>query len=145
MAQFRIISISLLFIAVTVVSLQGQKSDAALATIYFYQRSGYGRIAADVYFGNKPFVQGLRQRSYSVVQCPAGALQLRTSGRPRYFITEKTFLLEVEAKQTYFIEVVMDYDFLTSSFYLVRRAEADFLGQQKKLRPHEAPQPRVVE
>lgn len=107
------------------------------AVLHFYQKGSFGNGQYDLWINGKMVVERFQARSYFSIQAPAGSLQLRTTGRPKYFVTEKNFRLEVHAGQEYYLEAVVDYDFMSGSLYLVQRNAEDFKKRLNSLRLNE--------
>lgn len=104
------------------------------AVLYIYQKGSFGNGQYNLWINGKMVVERFQARSYFSIQVPAGSLQLHTTGRPKYFVAEKNFRLEVHAGQEYYLEAVVDYDFMSGSLYLVQRNAEDFKKRLKGLK-----------
>ncbi|HRD79331.1 MAG: hypothetical protein IAE84_02130 [Saprospiraceae bacterium] len=107
------------------------------AVLYIYQKGSFGNGQYDLWINGKAVVERFQSRTYFSVQVPAGLVQLRTTGRPKYFVTEKNFRIEAQAGQEYYLEAVLDYDFMSGSLYLVQRSAEDFKKRMKGLKLNE--------
>ncbi len=107
------------------------------AALHIYQKGSFGNGQYNLWINGKMVVERFQARSYFSIQVPAGSLQLRTAGLPKYFVTEKNFRLQVQAGQEYYLEAVVDYDFMSGSMYLVQRNAEDFKKRLKGLRLNE--------
>ncbi|MBX2926881.1 MAG: hypothetical protein KF852_03505 [Saprospiraceae bacterium] len=107
------------------------------AVVYIYQKGSFGNGQYDLWINGQKVLERFQARSYFSIQTPAGAVELRTAGRPKYFVVEKNFRLEVQAGQEYYLEAVVDYDFMSGSLYLVQRSAEDFKKRLKGLKLNE--------
>lgn len=108
-----------------------ERSDAAVpgeeeATIYFYRKPEFynGRFAC--WLDDTRLINNFQASSYFWLNIPAGTYKMRTNGRPSWIIYEKEYQLEVEAGKVYYIEGVIDYDFLGTALFLQVRSQEDF-------------------
>jgi hypothetical protein len=120
-----------------VVSSTAQSTGPGRAVVYIYQKGSFGNGQYDLWINGQKVVERFQARSYFSIQVPAGALELRTAGRPKYFVVEKNFRLEVQAGQEYYLEAVVDFDFMSGSLYLVQRSAEDFKKRLKGLKLNE--------
>jgi hypothetical protein len=103
------------------------------ATLYFYRKPEFysGRFACWV--DDVRLVSDFRSANYFWLNLPAGDYEIRTNGTPRWIVYEKKYQLKIEAGQEYYIEAVVDYDFLGTALFLRERSKADFEKLQTKL------------
>jgi|APTNR8051073442_1049403.scaffolds.fasta_scaffold00226_39 hypothetical protein len=129
---------TLLFLLLTLSWLGVAAAQQQPATLYIYQRSTFSRaVAFDVWINGQQVAVAFPARSYFILQAPPGVLNLRTIGRPAYIAETKTFQLNVNAGQTYYLEAILDYDFMSSALYLVQRDATEFRRRQKSLQLNE--------
>lgn len=102
-------------------------------TVFFYRRGSFYSTNFLVHLNGQLVTKYFPGRTYFFVKVPPGTLHLRTSGYPAYYVTEKTFQLEVKPGKTYYLEAVPDVDFVSSALYLVQRDEADFKRRTKRM------------
>ncbi len=116
---------------------QTPKGNDEPAVIFIFRRAGFQRNFFDIYINNQLVAKTFPGRSYFAIKTPPGELLLRTTGHPKYYIEEKTFRLRAEAGKTYYLEAVLDYDFMSGALYLVQRTEEDFRRRLKSMQLHE--------
>lgn len=109
----------------------------AHAVLYIYQKGAFGNGSYDIWINGQAVAKDFRPRTYFAVKTSPGVLHIRTTGRPAYFVEEKTFRIEVQAGREYYLEAVLDYDFMSGSLYLVQRNAEDFLKRLKGLKLNE--------
>ena len=112
---------------------QAPKSADEPAVIFIFRRTGFQRSQFDIHINGQLVAKDFPGRAYFAIKTPPGELLLRTTGRPKYYMEEKTFRLRAEAGKTYYLEAVLDYDFLSGALYLVQRTEEDFRQRLKSL------------
>jgi hypothetical protein len=117
--------------------IAAQNMASGQAVLHIYQKGSFGNGQYNLWINGKMVVERFQARSYFSIQVPAGSLQLRTAGLPKYFVTEKNFRLQVQTGQEYYLEAVVDYDFMSGSLYLVQRNAEDFKKRLKGLRLNE--------
>jgi len=136
--MYRTLIFAVLFITLgSTQSASAQGIAPGHAMLYVYQKGSFGNGQYNLWINGKMVVNRFQARSYFSIQVPAGSLQLRTAGLPKYFVAEKNFRLQVQAGQEYYLEAVVDYDFMSGSLYLVQRNAEDFKKRQKDLRLNE--------
>ncbi len=104
------------------------------AVLYIYRKGAFRNGYYDIWINGKAIVKDFRPRTYFAVKTLPGTLYIRTTGRPIHFVEEKTFRMEVLAGREYYLEAVLDYDFLSGSLYLVQRHADDFQQRLKGLK-----------
>lgn len=114
------------------------ETEDSFATLYIYQKGSFGRSLFDIWINDQLAAQDFKARSYFIVKVPVGTLRLRTTGRPAYFVEEKNFRLQVYSGQEYYLEAILDYDFMSSSLYLVERKAEDFHNRKNGLKLNES-------
>lgn len=109
------------------------ESKQEYATLYFYRKPEFynGRFACWV--DDVRLVSDFRSANYFWLNLPPGDYEIRTNGTPRWIVYEKKYQLKIEAGQEYYIEAVVDYDFLGTALFLRERSKADFEELQTKL------------
>ncbi len=116
---------------------QAPKYRGEPAVIFIFRKAGFQRNFFDIYINDQLVAKTFPGRSYFAIKTPPGELLLRTAGHPKYYIEEKTFRLRAEAGKTYYLEAVLDYDFMSGALYLVQRTEEDFRRRLKSLQLYE--------
>ncbi|MEM7367145.1 MAG: hypothetical protein AAF587_01020 [Bacteroidota bacterium] len=114
-------------------------SQEATATLKIYQRGGYGylRSGFSLKINGQPITK-LRPRTWFEVQVPEGKLSLETVPEFRYPNFEgQSFILEVEKGKVYYLEGLMDYEFMVSRMFLVQRDSARAVKHMKRFRVDE--------
>lgn len=117
----------------------GQQDTSAMhmeqeeATIYFYRRAEFYNGRFECWVDDLRLVSNFKAASYFWLNLPAGTYEIRTNGRPTWLIYEKKYQLKVEAGQVYYIEAVIEYDFLGTALFLQERNQADFNANKSKL------------
>ncbi|MBX2870742.1 MAG: DUF2846 domain-containing protein [Saprospiraceae bacterium] len=104
------------------------------ATIYFYRKAEFYNGRFECWVDDVRLVSNYKAASYFWLNLPAGTYEIRTNGRPSWLIYEKKYQLKVEAGQVYYIEGVIEYDFLGTALFLQERNQADFDELQSKLK-----------
>lgn len=133
--MYRNLIFSVFFMALgSVQYISAQNAAPGHAVLYIYQKGSFGNGQYDLWINGKAVVQRFQSRTYFSVQVPAGLVQLRTTGRPKYFVAEKNFRIEAQAGQEYYLEAVVDYDFMSGALYLVQRNAEDFKKRLKGLK-----------
>lgn len=142
--MYRILLLALLLAALSLaVSSAAQSAGPGRGVVYIYQKGSFGNGQYDLWINGQKVVERFQARSYFSIQIPAGAVELRTAGRPKYFVVEKNFRLEVQAGQEYYLEAVVDFDFMSGSLYLVQRSAEDFKKRIKGLKLNEKAKTRL--
>ena len=119
--------------------LRGQQTSGTAATkedyatLYFFRKPEFYNGRFDCWMDEVRLINNFRSASYFWLNLPAGTYEIRTNGRPSWSIAEKKYQLKVEAGQDYYIEAVIDYDFLGTALILQERSQADFDQLQAKL------------
>lgn len=103
------------------------------ATLYFYRKPEFYSGRFDCWIGETRLVKSFQSSTYFWLNLPAGTYEMKTNGRPVWTIYEKNYELKVEAGQVYYIEAVLDYDFLGTALLLKIRSQADFDNLKSKL------------
>jgi hypothetical protein len=116
---------------------QAPKAKDEPAVIFIFRKTGFQRSLFEIYINDQLIAKDFPGRAYFAIKTPPGELLLRTAGRPKYYIEEKTFRLRVDAGKTYYLEAVLDYDFMSGALYLVQRTEEDFRRRLKSLQLYE--------
>lgn len=111
-----------------------QAQEPALAKLVIYRRTSFFGGYCELWVNNEAVAQGFRSNTYFELEVPPGNLRLLTTGRPTWAISSKRFRLQVEAGKTYYIEVVLDYDFIASTFYLEDRTKEEFLKRRNNMK-----------
>ncbi len=138
-AKMRTVTIILLFALVLPCLLIGQQtvehSSVAEedATIYFYRKPEFLHGRFDCWVDDVRLISTFRAASYFWLNLPAGDYEIRTNGKPTWSIAEKKYQLKVEAGQVYYIEAIVDYDFLGTALLLQERSQADFDRLEAKI------------
>ena len=138
--RFATIAILIIGVVLFCAPLHGQTGSDSMpeseeqATLYFYRKPEFydGRLA--IWIGQTQLVNEFRASHYFWVNLPAGTYEIRTNGRPSWVISEKKYQLQVEAGQEYYIEAVLEYDFLGTALLLEERSLAEFNKRRSKLR-----------
>ncbi len=135
----RIILIILSFALIWPAMAIGQQSSDVVseqeeyATLYFYRKPEFYSGRFDCWIGETRLIKNFQRSSYFWLNLPAGTYEIKTNGRPAWTIYEKKYELKVEAGQVYYIEAVLDYDFLGTALLLQVRSQADFDLLKSKL------------
>lgn len=109
----------------------------ATALLKIYQRGGYFRSGFSLKINGQTITK-LRARTWFEVQVPEGKLSLETVPEFRYPSFEgKSFTLEVEKGKVYYIEGLMDYEFMISRMFLVQRDSARAVKDMKRFKVDE--------
>lgn len=103
------------------------------ATIYFYRKQEFYNGRFECWVDQIRLVSNFSRGSYFWLNLPAGDYEIRTKGIPKWIISEKKYQLKVESGQVYYIEAVVDYDFLGTALFLKERSQTAFNQQQSKL------------
>lgn len=109
------------------------QTDEAYATIYFYRKAEFYNGRFECWVDETRLLSNFRAASYFWLNLPAGNYEIRTNGRPTWLIYEKKYQLKVEAGQVYYIEGVIEYDFLGTALFLQERNKTDFAALKSKL------------
>ncbi|MEL7220931.1 MAG: DUF2846 domain-containing protein [Bacteroidota bacterium] len=103
------------------------------ATLYFYRKPEFYNGRFECWVNEVRLISNFKARSYFWLNLPAGNYEIRTNGRPSWLIFEKKYQLKIEAGQVYYIEAVIDYDFLGTALFLQERTKEEFDQLQTKL------------
>ncbi len=103
------------------------------ATIYFYRKPEFFNGRFSCWVDDLRLINNFRASTYFWLNLPAGSYEIRTNGRPTWIIYEKKYELKVEAGEVYYIEAVIDYDFLGTALFLQVRSQEDFDQLSNKL------------
>lgn len=104
------------------------------ATLIIYKK-GYTRTGFGIKINDQLVVKRLKNRSWMDIKVPAGRLTLETVPEVRYPTNEgKSFSLEVEAGKLYYLEAVVDYEFWTSTLYLILREKGRAEAEMKRFK-----------
>ncbi len=80
-------------------------------------------------------VKRLKNRSWVDLEVPVGTLTLETVPELSYpTYSGKVYSMQIEAGKLYYLEAVLDYEFLTSTMYLVLREEDRATADMKRLK-----------
>ncbi|MEZ4777713.1 MAG: hypothetical protein R3D00_31355 [Bacteroidia bacterium] len=128
-----------LFIMTTIV-LMGASSpleQTEHATLRIYNKGYYAGFSSGfgVKINDQMVVKRLKGRSWVDVKVPVATLTLETVpefGYPTY--VGKTYSLKTEAGNLYYLEAVLDYEFLTSTMHLVLREKSRAETEMKRLK-----------
>ena len=104
------------------------------AQIIFYQKGGFQSNLFELHINKQPIATPFKLRRKFEVKVPADTLMLETRNR-RPGDRGQRFQFVAQAGQTYFIEGVLDYDFMVNRMYLFvrepERAQADLIRLKK--------------
>lgn len=125
--------LSLLLSAFTGDALQ---KEASTATLIFYQRGSFANGNFKLIINDQIVADPFLARTYLEVTVPVGNLTIRTAS-DRFGEESKRFAFTTAPGKTYYIEAIMDYDFMIRSLYLVQREEQEALTRIKKLKRDE--------
>lgn len=109
-------------------------TEESYATIYFYRKAEFYNGRFECWVDETRLLSNFRAASYFWLNLPAGNYEIRTNGRPTWLIYEKKYQLKVEAGQVYYIEGVIEYDFLGTALFLQERKQANFDELKSKLK-----------
>ena len=112
----------------------GVDKEGTYATIYFYRKAEFYNGRFECWVDKTRLLSNFRAASYFWLNLPAGNYEIRTNGRPTWLIYEKKYQLKVEAGQVYYIEGVIEYDFLGTALFLQEREQEDFDRLKSKLK-----------
>ena len=126
----------LILLAILTMGASSQSPQIDYGTLRIYKK-GYGGPSFGLEINDQKIVKNLKNRSWMDVQVPPGKLTLKTVPEFRYPTNEgKSFSLEIEPGKVYYLEAVLDYQFLTRTMYLVlrekERAEAEIKRFKQK-------------
>ena len=133
-----VLIIMLLALLFPTIAIGQQSSDGApnredYATLYFYRKPEFYSGRFDCWVNETQLVRNFRASTYFWLNLPAGTYEIRTDGRPTWTTYEKKYQLQLEAGQVYYIEAVLEYDFLGNALILQERKQSDFDQLQAKL------------
>ena len=115
------LGILLILTTIAILGASSPSQQPQHATLRIYKK-GYTRSGFGIRINEQMVVKSLKNRSWMDVEVPAGKLTIETVPEVRYPTNEgKSFSLEVEAGKRYYLEAVIDYEFWTSTMYLVLR------------------------
>ncbi|MEL6658066.1 MAG: DUF2846 domain-containing protein [Bacteroidota bacterium] len=103
------------------------------ATLYFYRKPEFFNGRFDCWLNETRLIKNFQAASYFWLNIPAGTYEMKTSGKPTWSIAEKKYELRVEAGEVYYIEAVINYDFLGTALFLEVRSQEDFDQLQTKI------------
>lgn len=104
------------------------------ATLRIYKK-GYTRPGFGIKINDQMVVKSLKNRSWLHIEVPVGTLTLETVPEVRYPTNAgKSFSLEIEAGKLYYLEAVIDYEFWTSTMYLVLREKERAEAEMKRFK-----------
>lgn len=118
--------------------------EASTATLIFYQRGSFANGSFKLMINDQTVADPFLARTYFEVTVPVGNLTLRTVS-DRFGEDSKRFTFNTAPGKTYYIEAVMDYDFMIRSLYLVQREAQEALNRMKKLKRDEKALQKVDE
>ena len=139
MAEMRIAPLIILLGLLFPILVTGQQdsssvhTEEAYATIYFYRKAEFYNGRFECWVDETRLVSNFKAASYFWLNLPAGNYEIRTNGRPTWLIYEKKYQLKVEAGQVYYVEGVIEYDFLGTALFLQERNKQDFIANKSKL------------
>lgn len=125
--------LSLLLSAFTGDALQ---KEASTATLIFYQRGSFANGNFKLIINDQTVADPFLARTYLEVTVPVGNLTIHTTS-DRFGEESKRFAFTTAPGKTYYIEAIMDYDFMIRSLYLVQREAQEALTRIKKLKRDE--------
>lgn len=108
-------------------------AEANTATLYFYRKPEFYSGRFECWVNDVRVISNFQAANYFWLNLPAGAYEIRTIGKPRWAFFEKKYQLKVEAGQDYYIEAVLNYDFLGTGLSLEERTQTDFEQLQDKI------------
>lgn len=131
--------LSLTIIAIFLLTISSARIPSPIqenkAVLKIYQRGGYGRTGFSLKINDQLICKRLKSRAWFEVEVPPGKLTLETSPEFRYPTYEgKSFSLEVEKGKVYYLESVIDYEFLISRTYLVLRDSARAMKEMRRFK-----------
>lgn len=124
--------------AITATCLMGSsaspgQTERATLRIYCKTYNGYGS-GFGVKINEQLVITRLKNKSWLEIEVPAGTLALETVPELSYpTYAGKTYSMQIEAGKLYYLEAVIDYEFLVSSMYLVLRDENQAIADMKRL------------
>ena len=130
--------VGLLWLGLLLSAFTGDTSPqaASTATLIFYQRGSFANGSFRLVVNDQIVADPFLARTYFEVTVPAGNLTLRTIS-DRFGEDSKRFTFTTAPGKTYYIEAIMDYDFMIRSLYLVQREAQEALTRIKKLKRDE--------
>lgn len=132
------IGYGVLFVLTTIL-LMGASApleQTARATLRIYNKAytGFGS-GFGVKINEQRVVKRLKSRSWVEIEVPVGTLTLETVPELAYpTYAGKAYSMQTEAGNLYYLEAVLDYEFLTSTMYLVLREKKRAEAAMKRLK-----------
>ncbi|MCI4669505.1 MAG: hypothetical protein MRZ79_15330 [Bacteroidia bacterium] len=112
-----------------------QPEPSGFATLRVYQKGTYFRNGFGLHVNGKRVVKRLRPRTWFDIQVPVGELTLETLPEFKYPSMEaKTFYFEAKEGELYYIEALMDYEFMVNRMYLIQRDSVRAAKDLKRLK-----------
>ncbi len=138
MKKYKWVLLLIFFFSSLDVSAQAERPQSpgpGRAMLKIYQKSSYISSMFMLKINDQVVADPLHTRRWFMVQVPAGRLTLQTAVRSRYPTYEsKTFYLDVEPGETYYLEAVTDFDFMITRMYLYQRKEREARSAIKKMK-----------
>lgn len=126
----------ILFVLATTLLVAARPSleQTGYAKLRIYQK-GYIRSGFGIKINDQMLIKSFKRKSWIEVEVPVGTLTLETVPEIRYSTNKgKSFSLKVEAGQVYYLEAIIDYEFLASTMYLVLREKVRAEAEIKRLK-----------
>ncbi|MEM8888795.1 MAG: hypothetical protein AAGD28_12495 [Bacteroidota bacterium] len=124
-------------LSLLLIGAQSSLEQEAHATLRIYKKA-YTSSGFGIKINEQIVVKNLRNRTWFEVEVPVGKLTIETVSEVRYpTVKQKSFSLEVEAGNLYYLEAIVDYEFWVSSMYLVLREKARAEKDMKRCKQRE--------
>lgn len=110
------------------------QTERATVRIYYKTYIGFGS-GFGVKINEQMVIKRLKSKSWMEVEVPVGTLVIETVPELDYpTYAGKAYSIQIEAGKLYNLEAVLDYEFLTSTMYLVLREENRAEEEMKRLK-----------
>lgn len=96
------------------------------ATLVIYRKPHLNFTSFRIYGDETILIPDVEANAYYLIKRKPGSIFLKTEGSVLRNLTEKReYSLTLEAGKTYYLEAILEYQFLLTSLHLVKRSEVD--------------------
>ncbi|SEG35442.1 hypothetical protein [Algoriphagus boritolerans] len=114
---------------------QETSSDSSEAILVIYRKPHLNFTAFRIYGDETILIPDVKANSYYLIKRKPGRIFLKTEGSVLRNLAEKReYSLTLEAGKTYYLEAILEYQFLLTSLHLVKRSEVDGAEAIRKMK-----------
>lgn len=118
-----------------IIPRSGEAQDSSEATLVIYRKPHLNFTSFRIYGDETIFVPEVEANSYYLIKRKPGKILLKTEGNAlRNFAEKREYSLTLEAGKTYYLEALLEYQFLLTSLHLVKRSDVDGAKAIRKMK-----------